>query len=215
MNITSLFNKCAAFAKMAFSGHSVKENTNPLLKSLSDAKDFEDAVEIAKEKFDYLGKGSARTVFKINDKLVLKMAHNEKGQSQNIAEMDPKAQRPCTNKILLADAKGKWIIVANNKTITEKRFKEIIGFGFESFINGLFYKFNNEDDSWKEPRDYENLQNNDLFKCIANLILDCDLQIGDLSKISSWCEVNNKVVLRDTGLTRKVFRSMYNSSETT
>ena len=203
-----------AFEKMANSPTtqvSVVDNSEPLLKQLSDIKEFDDRIKFAEEHFKKLGEGSSRTAFQIDDSLILKVAHNEKGIAQNLVEMDPKLQRPCINKAEVADAAGKWIIFPSNDTITEKRFKEIVGFGFKPFMNALFYKFNNESDKWSPPRDYEEIEKNPLFMCLMETVLFCDLQLGDLDKCSSWGEVNGKVVLRDAGLNREVYKDYYQS----
>lgn len=207
----SLYEKCLKFQKLAqdLPKVSLKENSNPILEKLSSLKSFEDRVEFAKKHWKFLGEGSSRTAFQVNDKIIIKIAHNDKGIAQNKTEMDPKAQRSCTNPILLADAHGKWVLMKSTDSLTEKRFKEIVGFGFSPFMNALFYKFNNESNQWSQPREYNEIEKHPLFKCLSELILDTDQQIGDIDKISSWRESDGEVVLADYGLSRDVFRSYY------
>lgn len=217
----ALYEKCAKFQKMAddienneelsVSKISVEENNqNPILKELSKIESFDDRVEFADKHYKELGVGSSRTIFQMDDKtMVIKIAHNDKGIVQNLAEMDPNMQRPCTNHVLIADAKGKWIIVRFTDTVSKESFKKLTGFSFDSFMNGLFYKFNNESEKWSPPKHYEEIEQSDFFQCMAGLILDCDLQIGDIDKPSSWGELDGKAVLRDYGLTRKVYKDYY------
>lgn len=206
----SLVQKCLNFKKLSEEAKiSIEKNSNTILQELSDIKEFSDRVKFAKDKWKLLGEGSSRTVFEINQELVIKVAHNEKGLFQNKVEMDPKAQRNCTNPVVVADAEGKWIIIKHTSPITKEKFKDIIGFGFDQFMNALFYKFNNESDEWSPPKDYEEIERSDFFKCLSLLVLECDLQIGDLDKPSSYGELDGKVVLRDYGLNRKVYDKYY------
>lgn len=206
----SLYDKCLKYQKLAEGPKvSVQENTNPTLEELSSKKSFDDRIEFAKEQWKFLGEGSSRTAFQLNDKLIIKVAHNDKGIAQNLTEMDPKSQRPCTNPILLADAKGKWVIMKNSEPLTEKEFKKIVGFGFTQFMNALFYKFNNESENWSKPKEYDELEKHPLFNCLSSLIFETDQQIGDIDKISSWRELDGEAVLADYGLSRDVYQSFY------
>lgn len=208
-----LCNEFERLAELSVSKVSVVENHDPILKEISSKKSFDDRVAIAEEHFEKLGEGSARTIFKINDKLVLKVAHNDKGIVQNLAEMKPQMQRPCTNHVVAADVKGKWILVRFTKNITKEEFKKRVGFKFDDFTESLFYKFNNESDNWPPPKAYDEIKKSELFKCIVDLIADCDLQIGDIDKPDSWGELDGKIILRDYGLTREVFNEYYDDGD--
>jgi hypothetical protein len=212
--VSSLYVKCSEFQKLAEDVKvSVEKNSDPTLQELSKIKSIDDRIEFAKKHWKFLGEGSSRTAFEINDKLVIKVAHNDKGIAQNKVEMDPKAQRSCTNPIIVADAEGKWIVIRNTEPLTEKEFKKMVGFGFESFMNALFYKFNNESNKWNPPHHYEEIEKNDLFNCIAELIFKTDQQCGDIDKISSWRKYDDQPILADYGLSRDVYRSYYRDSD--
>jgi hypothetical protein len=208
-----LFNRCKEFEKIAgelsVSKISKEENSDPVLKELSNLKEFKDRVKLAEKHYKKLGKGSSRTVFQMDDKCILKVAHSDKGIQQNLVEMDPKKQRACTNNVLVADAKSRWIIMPFTETVSKESFKKITGFGFTPFMNALFYKFNNESREWSPPKDYEDIQKSDLFKCVSELVLECDSQLGDYDKPSSWGQLDNKVVIRDYGLDRNTYDKMY------
>jgi len=208
-----LCNEFERLAELSFSNISIVENTNPILKEISNKKSFDDRVAIAEEHFEKLGEGSARTIFKVSDKLVLKIARNESGIAQNFEEMKPKTHRSFTNPVLAADIKGKWILVRFTDNINKEQFKKLSGFDFDPFMDALFYKFNNESDDWKKPKNYKEITSSLLFKELSKLVLDCDSQIGDLDKINSWGSLDGKLVLRDIGLSRDVYEEFYKDSE--
>jgi hypothetical protein len=216
MHAQDILIRCANFrhlANISVSKLSVVENKYPVLHEISSAKSFDDRVAIGEKHFEKLGEGSSRTIFRMNEKLVLKIAHNDRGIVQNEAEMKPAMQRPCTNHVLAADSQGKWVIVRFTENITKEQFKKLVGVSFDSFMNGLFYVFNNESRDFNEPKNYEEIKKNGLFVAIRELIAECDLQIGDIDKADSWGELDGRVVLRDFGLTREVYDEYYDEDE--
>lgn len=208
--VIDLYKKCNKFLKLA-ENVSIEENDDPILKKLSDLKSFDDRIGFAKKHWKFLGEGSSRTAFQMNKDLVIKVAHNDKGIAQCLTEMDPKTQLSCTNPIVVADAKGKWIVLKNTEPMTEEKFKELTGFGFESFMNAIYYKFNNELDNWNPPQKYEEIEKHPLFQCLAKLIFSTDQQIGDVAKISSFRILDGEPVLADYGLSRDVYKKFYKS----
>jgi hypothetical protein len=217
MTPTALASSCGIFERMAKATISLKQNTNPILEEISSAKDYDKRVEIAKKHWEKLGEGSARAVFRINEKLIIKVAINDKGIAQNLSEMRPECRSPCAVPVIMGDAKGKWLIARWTKTITKEEFKKYVGFGFDAFVNCLKYAFNNESDR-KRPKDYDKIKHNELFSCLARLVIDNELLTGDLAKPSSYGLLNGKVVARDLGFSREIFKRFYDkdtSSETT
>jgi hypothetical protein len=210
-----ILEKCFVFDKIANKGTkiSIEKNSNPILKELSDIKEFDDRIKFAKKRWKLLGAGSSRTAFQINKKLIIKIAHNEKGVEQNKNEMNPKAQVSCTNKVVMADAEGKWVIMRNTDPLSVEEFKKIVGVGFKQFMNAIFYKFNNESRNWDEPRDYTEIEKNKLFIEVAELIFNNDLQIGDLDKKNAWRLLDGRPVIVDWGLTRSTFDTFYDKED--
>lgn len=186
------------------------KNNDQLINELTNLKSFENRIEFAEKHYEKLGEGSSRTIFRLSDSLVLKVAYNDKGIAQNKAEIA--IHSPCLNNVLAADTDGKWIIVRFTETLTEKDFKNIIGVGFEIFGNALHYKTNNEQHEGK-PHDYDDIVKLPLFKCIINAIVKFDLQAGDVAKISSWGKLENRPVLRDFGLTKDIFIKHYKDKD--
>lgn len=204
--ISDLIKTADDFEDLAKSKEVVIRNNDDILKEISSKKDFEDRVGLAEEHFDKLGEGSSRTIFQISDSLVLKVAHSGAGIAQNESEMSMRA--PCLNNVLAADTDAKWIIVRFSDTMTEEDFDDAIGFGFKPFIKAISYSFNNEDRADK-PKEMEEIKNTSLFKCLSKLVLDNQLQIGDIGKISSWGLIDGKPLLRDFGLTKEVYSDFY------
>lgn len=205
-----LFKLAEDFAELAGSKGRIVENNDEILKEISSLKDFDKRVELAEENFEKLGEGSSRTIFQISDSLVLKVAHKEAGIQQNSEEMRIKS--PCLNNVLAADTEGKWIIVRWTENITEDDFEDVVGISFKTFGKALYYKMNNEvhDD---KPKDYEEIIEHPLFKCLITAVVKYDLQTGDISKISSWGLLDGKVLLRDFGLTKEVFADYYEADD--
>lgn len=187
---------------------SIVENSDAILKELSDLQSFNERVGFARKKFKELGEGSSRTIFLLSDSLVLKVAHNDKGIQQNLAEMKPSMQRSCTNNVLFADTDGKWLVVRFTDGISEERFGQLVGIPFKQFMKAIYWKMNNEIHS-DQPRDYDKIVQHPLYKCLLQLIVDNDLQVGDVAKASSFGEVDGKVLLRDFGLTKEIWRDFY------
>jgi hypothetical protein len=209
-----LLQRCFVFDKVANKSTkiSVEPNKHPVLKELSNIKDFDDRIKFAKKRWKLLGTGSSRTAFRINKKLIIKIAHNEKGVSQCLNEAQPKAQMSCTLPVVMADAKGKWLIMKATEPLTKEQFKKMVGFGFDQFMNALFAKFNNEDsENFPEPRDYKEIEKSKLFIEVSELVFSTDSLLGDLSKISSWRTLNGRPVISDFGLTKSTYSKYYSS----
>lgn len=205
----ALANLCEIFRKMAGPATLfLKQNTNPILEEISAAKDYDDRVEIAKEHWEKLGEGSARAVFRINEKLIIKVAINDKGIAQNLSEMRPENRGEYVNPVIMGDAKGKWLVARWSKNITKIEFKEHIGFGFDAFVSCLSYAMNNESDR-KKPKDYDQIKHTKLFSSLIRLTIDNDLLVGDEKKLSSFGLLDGKIVIRDTGFDKSVWKKFY------
>lgn len=213
--ISGLLAKSFIFEKMANKGTkiSIEPNSNPILKELSGIREFDDRIKFAKKRWKMLGEGSSRAAFQINDRLIIKVAFNERGLAQCLTEMKPTAQVSCTLPIIQADAEGKWIIMPNTDPLTKEDFKKMVGFGFGPFMNAIYYKFNNESRKWTEPRAYKDIQKNKLFIEVAELVFNNDTQIGDLDKIGSWRQYKGRPVIADYGLNRATFDNLYDKED--
>jgi hypothetical protein len=207
--MASLLQACQKFMRLALKT-SIVENSDPVLKRLSDIREFDDRVKFAEEHWEKLGVGSARAVFKISDDLIIKIAINEKGIAQVKAEIQPEMQKSCVATIVVADPDGKWAISHFTETMTKEDFKRIVGVGFANFMACLFYAYNNESDRFgNKPKDYDAIKHLPLFKCVGQMVVDNGTLLGDIEKISSWGVRDDRVYVRDWGLTKQVYRSEY------
>jgi hypothetical protein len=207
-----LLERCKEFERLTKISISLHENTDPILKKLSDLEEFDDRVEFAEKHWEKLGEGSSRCVFKINEHLIIKIAINDRGIAQNHSEMNLDLQKPCITETIVADGMGKWLITHFTNNITEKEFKEIMGFTFDQFSKSLLYAFNNEDNV-KEPKEYDTIKKNPFFNCVSKAIIDGSLLVGDLEKISSYGAKNGTIYLRDTGFTKQVYDDYYSDKD--
>jgi uncharacterized protein YozE (UPF0346 family) len=86
------------------------------------------------------------------------------------------------------------------KKITESRFKQITGINFKEFGQYLFNRL-----TFKKCEDI----NSDLAEEILDLASNFSMPAGDFQRISSYGEINGKVVLIDYGLTEDIFKTYY------
>ena len=203
--------KIELFRKLA-DGISLKVDViklhDPILKKLMSIKSYKDRMEFLKDSFELLGEGSSRAVYALSETLIIKLATNIKGLAQNLEESRICAQRNCTAKVILADHEGKWNINNRIEKIDKVDFEKLTGIDFDDFTSSIYYQLNAEGD-YKKPNRYNEVSMNPFFKDVVGLILDANLQIGDLRKLSSWGELNGKAVLSDFGLSRDVWSSLY------
>lgn len=214
--VSLLLKKAKQFVRLAtfeseVSQIDVIKNRDPLLKQLSDLKNFDARIEFADKSFPKkLGTGSSRVVYKISDDLIIKVAYNDKGIAQNQVEGSFELQKACALPIIVADPKGKWLITHFSENMTKQDFKRIIGVGFDAFMNGLSYAYNNEADKTK-PKDYDEVKDLPLFECLGKMVVDGSLLLGDIGKPSSFGVRNEQVVLRDFGFSKSVWSRFYAS----
>ena len=194
------FNGLASFAKKDL-------NFEEIILEISKEKSLNKKIKIAKENFQELGEGSARFVFKIDDKFIIKLAKDEKGIAQNKFESSIKS--PITAKIFYKDPEDSWIICQFAEKLSEKEFKEFTKFSLKDFYSALSYKMNMDSYSVEKPENYDILNENEFFNEVLALVLNNDLQIGDLQYIDSWGKIDNKPKLIDFGLSRDIFEEYY------
>ena len=179
---------------------------NIFLAKIEKLETYDERKEFAKYYFNKLGEGSSRIVYIIDKNRLLKLAKNDKGIAQNKAECDHSRKSKIFNKILKKSKKYSYIIVENLKKLTEKRFKKLTGFTFKSFEKSFDYKMGSSED---EPKDYDDISKKWFFKELIKVCENYSLVTGDLTKISSFGERNGKIILIDSGLTKKIYNDFY------
>lgn len=205
-----LYNKCYVFEKLAETDNyrSIK-NLYTFLNKISSLKNFEDRIKLASKHFEKIGDGSARTVFALPEDKVIKIAKNDKGTAQNLEESKPELHTSITSRVIAADVEGAWVICHFAKDITHSRFQKLTGIDFDDLADALYYKFNNESDEFEKPKTYESIIKTKIFNDLANLIYADDLIIGDIARIESWGEDDERPVLVDFGLNKETYKDLY------
>src|ERR1700678_1914361 len=110
-----------------------------ILKELSSLETFKDRVAYAEKHLKHLSSGSSRVIYITPDQQVLKLAKNERGIAQNIAEGNPKMVSKYINKTTKQDKDGIWKISPFLDKITEKEFQEMVGIPFKHFSEAISY----------------------------------------------------------------------------
>lgn len=134
----------------------------------------------------YIGGGSSREVFDLNNGYVIKIAKNEAGIAQNKAEY----------KISQYD--GDYIFA---RVIQSFNNYESIIMQKAKPIKSIYYVY-----------DYFGVENKKEFnRCydIRRIKNEYNLLLGDLNRKSSWGIIDGRVVIIDYGFTRKVKREYY------
>lgn len=177
-----------------------------------------------------LGEGSARFVYKISPRFVLKVANFNspgKGPAQNRAEVDaftnPETRR-FLNRIYKFDDDYDWILAELVKPIkTFSEFEKIMGIDFETF-RSVLYGIRNYHKSFgirdENDRDYvvSNLIKKyykhglepDFVEEMIKLIGKMGIMTGDIAKLEHWGKTTDgRGVLYDYGFTKEVMLKHY------
>ena len=149
---------------------------------------------------EFLGEGSSRIVYAMNDDIVLKIPKNDFGNAQNQNEhkiykryKDTQYQEflaPCFN-LLIGDKQVNLMV--RTEPISEEMELEV-EFSSLSMMIGVFGK----EDQYK------------LFTEFLEILLDNSLLEGDLHEMSSWGFYKSIPILIDYGCTEQIFQNIKN-----
>ena len=182
---------------------------------LKNINNFTARIKYVQSHLKRIGSGSARIVYEIDDKHVLKLARNKKGIAQNYVEADWGLHNMYDNilpELIETDEDNLWLIVEKANKITKKEFEKLTGVDFLEFGNTLRYELANRESSyvpWSKPEDYEEIIDNEFFHDIIDMSINFDFPSGDFEKISSYGEIDNNPVVVDPGLTKDVYKEFY------
>jgi hypothetical protein len=171
------------------------------------------------EYLEKIGAGSARIVYRIDDEHVLKLAKNKKGVAQNNVERDGYLQQRFPEiiaSVVDSHPDNMWIIAEKAKKINKSRFKSITGFRFEDFAETLRNRIREVRGGRRwldDPDGMDELYDDDFFNELVDMAVAMDLEEGDLARISSYGELDDDPVVVDTGLSKEVYRSLYESGD--
>lgn len=165
---------------------------------------------------EYLSSGTSRFVFKLNDKKVLKLAKNKKGQLQNGVEADwgLKNYGVAADWYAISD-QDIWLESELCKKIKITEFKNITGISFKEFCDCLrYYYFDIHPKSayfkLSKPDIYDESWDNEFIQGFYYYIGDFGVPVGDLTRISSYgINQEGTVVLVDSGLNDDIYNEYY------
>lgn len=202
--------------------------TNFNIEEFKGLTSFAKRVEYCNKRLVFLGQGSSRRVYMVDNEKCLKLAKNRKGIAQNEAENDYCLQQlDLCPTIYNYDRNGLWIEVQIAKKAKASDFKRLTGYGWDVFcawvdyvatqyLNPKLSRYRGEFREIFESSDFENFlyNNNSIFSKINTYMTDYMLKsYGDLQRLSSWGIVSNNgqenLVLVDSGLNDIVGREHY------
>mgnify|MGYP001586835934 CR=1 FL=1 len=172
-------------------------------------------VAIRQQGVKYIGEGSSRIVFLVDNDKVLKVAKNKAGLAQNEAEVNV-VTHPRTNRLLLADIYDystrdfRWVLSEYAKEPTPEEFKEIIKLSFNWFE--MFLDYYSEDSieefgiryASKTGKRFER-KTKEFLVSLMSTINVVSLEARDLGRLEQWgITKDNRLVLVDYGFDSKV-----------
>lgn len=173
-------------------------------------------VRYAERNLQKIKSGSGRTVYKVDDEKVLKVAKNEKGLAQNREEAEMhKQNNSIIARVFEADVDDYWIEMELAKKLTPNRFKELTGIDIKNLDKYFYYcRINDKGRYDKEIENFETTyEDNDFFFNLKEFMFDYDYSSGDFDRLSTYGEVNRDgkpaVVVVDFGLSNNVYNTYY------
>lgn len=176
-----------------------------------------------------LGAGSGRVVFDLGDGTVLKIAKNPKGVSQNGMETDGFIQQEYDDVIapvIDSDPDDLWLVMAKAKKVGTKRFEQLTGipsrrtsYGSKlpahylllSALRMLWEREHGEQASGSllTQEEAEQILSMPFAERLVSLMRDMDMPPGDFGRLSTYGELNGRLVLVDYGLSSGVWAEHY------
>lgn len=195
-------------------------------------------LEYAYDRLRYLGAGTARDVFLLSSRKVLKVAINEAGIAQNERELeiskDPDAV-PFVAKVFDAHPKNAWLISELVRPIKGDDFKDVTGMSFKTYWDAMKGKDPRATTGPKAPRlgepddeqtgpaiSKKSMQhkasdtnvNEDFIDGVVKMVQKHGMVAGDVLKENSWGKTgDNRIVLLDYGFTDDIRSNYYKSTE--
>ena len=192
------------------------------LEELSEIQSFRDRFNYCTQHLGkHIGKGSSRATFQIDDEKVLKLAWNNKGMGQNIAEMQTYTASIFPN-VYDYDENGKWIISEFVLPAKSQDFKHCFGMTFQQFASFISasgkYRFGGR--YWNAMPENEwisYLENNEELsefdEYIGNYGNHSFTPVGDMTRLCNYGLTHRNgeatIVLLDSGLSEDVWNTYY------
>ena len=172
---------------------------------------FKKKMKIAAQYSKRIGQGSARDVFEVDYEkkpTVMKIAKNEKGFRQNLAEVNiykkfrnkPPFMVPMLSYDDNKDADTSWIHLMKATKFDEGEFYRYFDLSFNEFRKVLSDIINNQENENK---------NNKQVKEFMKFIKRANLMAGEYRQASNWMCYNSKPVIIDAGITKTNYEIAY------
>jgi len=176
---------------------------------------------------DKLGAGSSRAAFIADNDTVIKVAKNKKGLAQNRVEANISSDdfMPANAPLALVkdhDPDYVWIESERARRAKPTDFQSIVGYPMKDVIKTVRELVDNYKDKRQPVASYWYLKDRELFDQLSetpfitdlvDIIVNHDLEMGDIDRISSWGVVNRngsqQLVLIDYGLDDQVWKQHY------
>lgn len=150
------------------------------MKEFKAIRTFVGRVNYCNSRLKYLGRGSSRMVYEIDDEKVLKLAYNSKGVAQNQAEADWMLERYGIFAEVY-DMHPDYLWIEMEKAIPAKKSD------FDRIYGGLSGKFNNFFIEWKYDID-KDFTKGGIFEWLADYIIYLFCNINGSRHAGAWDE---------------------------
>ena len=176
----------------------------------SSLESYDEQEQYCDDKLHYIGNGSSRIAFRVDDERVLKLAFNEAGVEQNRVEATVGADGYVNDifaGVLSADLQLRWIEMYLCDTINRGEFEEGVGIPIHSLRNGLYHL----EMGYFQPDDWADIKINPTFVAVIDYVKKYGItEWGDLFAIIHWGRhPDGRIVLLDYGLTDRVYKKFY------
>ena len=219
--------------KYLLTKNSLEEMAYPVnfnMEELKNINSFVERVKYCNSRLKYLGQGSSRRVYMVDDEKCLKMAKNRKGIAQNIEEINLGNDiyaGSCFAKVYDYDQNGLFVEMELARKAKESDFERLAGIPFDCYCDlivrtAINYLPNNcQSRNWvtssmEDTYNYvmDNIDNFEFINQVIEYMYNFQVKAyGDLQRISSYGVVKRngqeELVIVDFGLTEDVFNNYY------
>jgi hypothetical protein len=192
---------------------------------------FKERIQYCRERLKFLGGGSSRMVFQIDEDKVLKLAKNSKGLAQNEEEYSQGASYGgVVAEVFDADTQNyTWIEMQLARKAKQSDFKRILGISWKEFADivlMIYYQYapNYRSYAHRTPMSWDQFKeimekDGEEYGFLSQMnayMTDYGLPPGDLIKISTYGVINkdgdDELVVIDAGLNDQIFDEYYKRS---
>jgi hypothetical protein len=181
---------------------------------------FKERIRYCEAFLERIAAGSSRIVYKVDDKMVLKLAKNKKGLAQNEVEADTsESLGVLVAKVYNFDENYLWVEMEQARKMSKGDFKRITGFSFEDYSKAI----HNYSIDTVNPRGsrvpgpseevLEAMWEDETINGMLQYMPDYDVPAGDLMRTSTYGVVDREwgedVVLIDYGFNLNVHQNHY------